>query len=572
MSAPSEEEIARAKLDKLSLYTSESRGNDETGDGSADNPFKTVQRAVKQSVELKNENVDVFMDPKEGEIAGDGGKYVQVPKTQVKKIRKTCVRDTYKTDKPVVDVEAKKAEEEARTEKNLEDAKKITISLDASLPMEITKIRNCCNLRGKRVKINGWVHRLRRQGKSLMFLLLRDGSGFLQCVLNGKLCQTYDALILQTEASVTVYGTLKEVPDGKAAPGGHELVCDYWLLITNAPAGGIDHVFNAESSVSVQMDQRHLMLRGENISKIMKVRDIVVQSFRNHYHDKGYFEVTPPTLVQTQCEGGSTLFKFSYFGEEAYLTQSSQLYLETVIPALGDVYCIAQSYRAEQSRTRRHLAEYTHIEVERPFITFDELLNDLEDLIVDVVERTLANPVAAEILKELNPNLIVPKKPFKRMNYSDAIDYLKKNNITKDDGSFYEFGEDIPELPERKMTDQINEPILLCRFPAGIKAFYMSKCTENSSLTESVDVLIPGVGEIVGGSMRIWKDDELTEAFKVAGVDPAPYYWYTDQRKFGSCPHGGYGLGLERLITWICNRDHIRDTVLYPRYISRCTP
>lgn len=131
--------------------------------------------------------------------------------------------------------------------------------------------------------------------------------------------------------------------------------------------------------------------------------------------------------------------------------------METVIPALGDVYCIAQSYRAEQSRTRRHLAEYTHIEVERPFITFDELLNDLEDLIVDVVERTLANPVAAEILKELNPNLIVPKKPFKRMNYSDAIDYLKKNNITKDDGSFYEFGEDIPELPERKMTDQINE-------------------------------------------------------------------------------------------------------------------
>ncbi|XP_015791900.1 asparagine--tRNA ligase, cytoplasmic-like [Tetranychus urticae] len=570
MEAPSEAEIARAKLDKLSLYTSEKSGDDDAGDGSFENPFKTIQRAVKKSIELKNENMEVFMDAKEG--AGDE-KYMQVPKTQIKKLRKTCVRDTYKQiEKPVVDIEAKEAEEEARREKNLEDAKKIVISLDTSLPVKCVKISQCCNLRNERLQINGWVHRLRRQGKSLMFILLRDGTGFLQCVLNGKLCQTYDALLLQTEASVTVYGTLKEVPDGKAAPGGHELVCDYWSLINNAPPGGIDHVFNAESGVGIQMDQRHLMLRGENLSKIMKVRDIITRSFRDHYHEKGYFEVTPPTLVQTACEGGSTLFKFSYFGEEAYLTQSSQLYLETVIPALGDVYCMAQSYRAEQSRTRRHLAEYTHIEAERPFITFDELLDDLEDLIVDVVERTLANPVAAEILKELNPNLIVPKKPFKRMNYVDAIDYLKKHNITKEDGSFYEVGEDIPELPERKMTDQINEPILLCRFPKGIKAFYMSKCPEDRNLTESVDVLIPGVGEIVGGSMRIWKEEEMNEAFKEAGINPESYYWYADQRKFGSCPHGGYGLGLERFVTWICNRDHIRDTTLYPRYITRCTP
>lgn len=198
--------------------------------------------------------------------------------------------------------------------------------------------------------------------------------------------------------------------------------------------------------------------------------------------------MTPPTLVTGQVEGGSTLFKLNFFGEEAYLTQSSQLYLESVLPSLGDVFCIAQSYRAEQSRTRRHLAEYTHVEAERPFITFEQLLDTIEDLIIDLIERVLADPVAGQILKELNPNFKQPKKPFKRMEYADAIKYLKDNNITKETGEFYQFGEDIPEMPERKMTDKINEPIMLTKFPAGIKAFYMSKCKEDNSLTESVSI------------------------------------------------------------------------------------
>lgn len=198
-------------------------------------------------------------------------------------------------------------------------------------------------------------------------------------------------------------------------------------------------------------------------------------------------------------------------------------------------------------------------------------MDRLEDLICDVVDRVLKSPLAY-IVYELNPNFKAPERPFLRMNYSEAIEYLKENNITKDDGSFYEFGEDIPEMPERKMTDKINKPIMLCRFPAHIKSFYMQKCPEDPKLTESVDVLLPNVGEIVGGSMRTWNLEELLEGYKREGIDPSPYFWYNDQRKYGTCPHGGYGLGLERFLCWLLNRYHIREVCLYPRYLHHCKP
>lgn len=496
------------------------------------------------------------------------GKYEPAAKTQLKKIQKLWAREMHKN----AEKSKKEGEDAIKREQNLEEAKKIVIKEDPSWsPAKLIKINEGETNRGVRVKINGWVHRLRRQGKGLMFITLRDGYGFLQCVLTNQLCQAYEAVVLSTESSVRLYGTLQEVPEGKTAPGGHELNVDYWELIGLAPPGGADNILNEEAHPDVQLDNRHIMLRGENTSKILKMRSVVTQAFRSHYADRGYTEVCPPTLVQTQVEGGSTLFKMDYFGQEAYLTQSSQLYLETVIPALGDVYCIAQSYRAEQSRTRRHLAEYSHIEAECPFISFDDLLDRLEDLVVDVVDRVLKSPWA-HIVKELNPNFVPPKRPFKRMNYADAIKWLKENNVTKDDGSFYEFGEDIPEAPERKMTDTINEPIMLCRFPAGIKAFYMSKCPEDKILTESVDVLLPNVGEIVGGSMRISDSKELLEGYKSAEIDPTPYYWYTDQRVYGTTPHGGYGLGLERFLCWLLNRYHIREVCLYPRFLDRCKP
>lgn len=189
----------------------------------------------------------------------------------------------------------------------------------------------------------------------------------------------------------------------------------------------------------------------------------------------------------------------------------------------------------------------------------------------DVVDRVLGSPFGT-LVQELNPDFKRPERPFMRLAYKDAITFLKENDIRKDDGSFYEFGEDIPEAPERKMTDKINRPILLCRFPVEIKSFYMQPCTDDARLTESVDLLMPGVGEIIGGSMRMYDYDTLMKGYQREEIDPKPYYWYTDQRKYGTCPHGGYGLGLERFLTWLLGRQHIREVCLYPRFIERCTP
>lgn len=557
-------------MDKIdfdkAIYTSEKFGDDVEGDGSQTKPYKTIPQALRSSSDPATFST-IFVDIKETKEATEE-KYELISQAQLKKQRKFVEAESKKHAKNV----EKEAEDAKRREHNLDEAKKIVIQEDKSLPKaKCCKIKDLNKDTKDRVKVNAWIHRLRRQGKTLMFLVLRDGTGFLQCVINDLMCQTYDALLLSTEATVEVYGMVQAVPEGKKAPKNIELIVDFWSVIGHSPAGGADNILNEDASVDVQLDNRHMMIRGENTSKILRMRSILTQCFREHFFDRGYYECFPPTLVQTQVEGGSTLFKLKYFNEEAYLTQSSQLYLETACAALGDVFCIAQSYRAETSRTRRHLAEYTHVEAERPFIDFNDLLNTIEDLVVDTIDRVLAHR-EAHLLFEVNPEFKAPKKPFKRMLYSEAIVFLKENNITKDDGTFYEFGEDIPEAPERKMTDMINEPIFLIKFPAEIKSFYMQRDPEDLRLTESVDLLLPNVGEIVGGSMRNTDYEGLSESFKKNGIDPEPYYWYLDQRKYGTFPHGGYGLGLDRFLTYMLNRYHIRDVCFYPRFIERCRP
>eukprot|EP01080_Neovahlkampfia_damariscottae_P011508 gene11508-4672_t len=561
-------------------------------------------------------------ETKPTESTVEGGEK-KISKQELKRLKKAAEQEE-KKKKNEEERLRKEAEKKKAHELKLQEAAKKSFKEDETLPKaERLTVDELGKKVGSRVKVFGWVHRLRVQ-KTAIFVVLRDGTGFLQCVLSGILCETLDALNLTLESSIFICGTLKK--DEKQI-GGVELQADYWELIGTAP----ELPFNSEALPDVLLDNRHLVVRGEKTSSILKLQGIMLKAFRDHFWDRKYSEVTPPTLVQTQCEGGSTLFDLKYFDEKAYLTQSSQLYLETVIASLGKVYCIAKSYRAEKSKTRRHLTEYTHLEAELPFIDFEDLLESLEDLICDISQRVM-DMAKDEVLK-LNPDFKVPSRPFKRMKYSDCIKFCKEEHIYKEKKTFeledviavdtkgfvlevkdkvttvkevniikvigeskfkkmkqpelveackkkeiykelinFEYGDDIPDAPEREMVAKFGEPTFMTHFPVVMKSFYMKRDPTDTTLTESVDVLIPGVGEIVGGSMRIHDFEELMEGYKREEISPDPYYWFTDQRKYGTNPHGGYGLGVSRFMMWMFNIDHIRETELYPRYMGRCKP
>lgn len=573
--------------EKPSIYIDDAVGQDsDAADGSQAKPFKTLSFAYLQHTDQAQYLI------KNADKAEDEPDWKPAAKAALKKAANYADAQRKKASKEKELVLRQQKEQEER-DHALEEAKKIVITEDLSLPKavkidlgetrpEIVKLGSGDRTkevdysspdRGTRVRVFGRVHRERKQ-KGLAFITLRDGHGYMQCVLTGPLAKTYDAITLTRETSMMITGELWEVPAGNHAPNDRELHADYFEILGKAP-GGDDAITNkvqAKGDAQTLLDMRHLVLRGETASAVLIVRDAVEFAFNVKYHELGYVKVSPPALVQTQVEGGSTLFEFNYYNEKAYLTQSSQLYLETAIPFAGNVYCIEKSFRAEKSLTRRHLSEYTHVEAELDFITFDELLVHLEDLICSVLSHVLANPRIAAMLQELNPDFVMPERPFMRMRYSDAITWLQEHNIPNENDQPHEFGDDIAEAAERRMTDIINRPIFLTHFPAEIKAFYMPRDKDDNRVTESVDCLMPGVGEIVGGSMRIYDYDELMAGYKREGIDPAAYYWYTDQRRYGTSPHGGYGLGLERFLAWLCKQHTVRDTCLYPRYMGRCRP
>ncbi|KAH8769768.1 asparaginyl-tRNA synthetase-like protein [Hyaloscypha finlandica] len=479
---------------------------------------------------------------------------------------------------------AQEEEKEKARLKHLDEAKKIVLEENPSLPkaVKITIAHKDVELgegdiKGTRIKVSGRIHRLRQQ-KQATFITLIDGYGHLQCVLSGDLTKTYDALTFAQGTSLTLFGEMRKVLAGQSAPDNRELHVDYYKVWGRSPsdAEAITNKVSAQQDQweAAMLDQRHLVLRGDVASSVMKVRSAVEWAFAKAYKELRFTKISPPAFVQTQVEGGSTLFELDYYGEKTYLTQSSQLYLETGIPSLGNVYCIEKSFRAEKSLTRRHLSEYTHVEAELDFIDFDDLLDHLEEMISRVITTIMEDKEIAGYIKELNPEFKAPMRPFKRMRYSDAIDWLNAQDppILNEEGNPHVFGDDIAEAAERRMTDIINLPIFLTHFPVEIKAFYMKKDPADLRVTESVDVLMPGVGEIVGGSMRMEGYDELMEAYKREGISPKEYYWYTEQRKYGTSPHGGYGLGLERFIAWICKQHSVRTCCLYPRFMGRCKP
>ncbi|CAI5760443.1 unnamed protein product [Candida verbasci] len=537
------------------LYVNEKLGKDiVTTTGTKDDPFATSPFALFSTGQL-DAKILIYKD--------EENDYVEISASGLKKAKKGVEGLKKKAEKAKTTI--------AKVESKFEDLK---ITEDTSLPaankIKLDKIQENID---QRVQICGWIHRLRIQ-KSLGFITLRDGSGFIQCVVTGDLAKAKQTQELTLESTLIIKGQINKLPEGKSAPNGVELKVDYYEIVGLAP-GGEDAFTNKVqegADPSLLLDNRHLTLRGETLSAVMKVRAAFLKSIRRFFDEEGLTEVTPPCMVQTQVEGGSTLFKMDYYGEEAYLTQSSQLYLETCLPALGDVYCIQESFRAEKSHTRRHLSEYTHIESELAFLTFDDLLSHLERLLTKTIQYVLADKVAGPLIKQLNPNFVAPKMPFKRMEYIHALDWLNEHGILNEDGEKFKFGDDIAEAAERKMTDTINEPILLIRFPVEIKSFYMKKCEDDERVTESVDVLMPNVGEVTGGSMRSYDLDELLAGFTREGLDKDAYYWFIQQRVYGSCPHGGYGLGTERILAWLCDRFTVRDCSLYPRFSGRCKP
>ncbi|CAA9957202.1 cytoplasmic asparaginyl-tRNA synthetase [Pyrenophora teres f. maculata] len=573
---------------EATYYIDEDVGHDtadQTGDESL--PYKTLGFAV-----LTRGDNHKFLTRKsvtgevaEGADASSRLEWKEVAKSAMKKAVNYAKTQKKKAEKEQGQL-ASRMKEEADRNKVLDEAKKVVIEEDSSLPQAV-KIKlddtdpkkitlgDGKDTKGTRVRVFGRVHRERRQ-KDVMFVTLRDGYGYMQVILTGNLAKTYDALTLTRETSMEILGELRQIPAGAHAPNDRELHADYYRIHDGwKAAGGDDAITNRvskDTEHATLLDLRHLTLRGETASKVMIVRDAVEFAFNQVYKEMRLRKVSPPALVQTQVEGGATLFKFGYYNEEAYLTQSSQLYLETCLPSMGDVYCIEKSFRAEKSLTRRHLAEYTHIEAELDYINFDDLLTHLEEVMCRVLEVTMADPVVKQYIMDLNPEFQLPERPFKRMKYQDAIDWLVEHNIPNEDGEPHKFGDDIAEAAERRMTDIINRPIFLTHFPTEIKAFYMLKDKDDARVTESVDCLMPGVGEIVGGSMRMDNYDELMAAFAREQIDPAAYYWYTDQRKYGSSPHGGYGLGLERFLAWLCKQHTVRDCCLYPRYFGRCKP
>jgi asparaginyl-tRNA synthetase len=518
--------------DKPTIYIDEEKGIDtESATGTEQSPYKSVQHAFLQHADAVQYQVRKSAEDPEWKPAAKAAlkkaaNYADAQKKKAGKEKELAIR--------------LQKEEEDR-QKVLEEAKKIQITEDSSLP-EAKKIkldnkdvqlRGAGVDKGSRVRVFGRVHRYRQQ-KGLVFITLRDGYGFMQCILQGDLAKSYDAITLQRESSMEIVGELAQVPEGAHAPDNRELHADYFKVLFKAPGGdeAITNKVQAKGDAQTLLDLRHLTLRGEVASNVMFVRDAVEFAFHQVYREVRCRKVSPPALVQTQVEGGATLFKFDYYGEPAFLTQSSQLYLETVLPSMGDVYCIEKSFRAEKSLTRRHLSEYTHVEAELDFITFDDLLVHLEEVMCRVIEITMSDPKIAAIIKDLNPEFTMPQRPFMRMKYSEAIDWLVEHNIPNEEDQPHKFGDDIAEAAERRMTDIINKPIFLTHFPVEIKAFYMQKDKEDRRVTESVDCLMPGVGEIVGGSMRMDDYDELMAAYEREGIDPKPYYWYIDQRRY----------------------------------------
>ena len=426
-------------------------------------------------------------------------------------------------------------------------------------------IENLADYVGKEVTLRGWLYNKRSSGK-LIFLLLRDGTGLLQCVVfKGNLSEDLfnSADSLTQESSFEVTGTVKK--DDRAV-GGFELDVSDLKIISLAQEYPITP---KEHGVEFLIDHRHLWLRSIKQTAILRIRHRIVKAIRDFFDERGFILLDTPIITPNACEGTSTLFETEYFDlGKAYLTQSGQLYAEAGAMALGRVYTFGPTFRAEKSKTRRHLTEFWMVEPEAAFFDLNDDMDLAEDFLEYIVQSVLRDRrQELKVLERDTSFLESVKKPFPRISYTEAVEILKKKGIA------FEWGNDFGGADETVISSEFDRPVMIHRYPAAIKAFYMKRDPENPKLALALDVLAPeGYGEIIGGSQREDDLNVLLQRIKEHNLPQKYFEWYLDLRRYGSVPHAGFGLGLERTVAWLCGIEHIRETIPFPRMIYRNTP
>jgi asparaginyl-tRNA synthetase len=418
---------------------------------------------------------------------------------------------------------------------------------------------------GEDVTIHGWLSNRRSSGK-IHFLIIRDGTGFIQAVMSKASVgdQMFAAADhLSQETSISVTGTVRA--DARAR-GGFE------LDVTHLEVHGGSHDFPItpkEHGVDYLMDRRHLWIRSERQAAILRVRHEVVNAVRDFLNQQGFILCDTPIFTPAACEGTSTLFPVQYFDDAtAFLTQSGQLYNEANAMALGKVYCFGPTFRAEKSKTRRHLTEFWMVEPEMAYATLDDVIDLAERLITAVIARVLeARGSELALLERDVAPLQAVRTPFPRLRYDEAARLLQEKGLP------FQYGTDLGGTDETVLSEQFDRPVCITHYPTAVKAFYMKPDPERPDTALCVDILAPeGYGEIVGGGQRLDDLDLLLQRLEEHGLPQEAFEWYVDLRRYGTVPHGGFGMGIERLVAWICKLEHVRETIPYPRMLYRLYP
>ncbi len=440
------------------------------------------------------------------------------------------------------------------------------------------RIENVAQHVGEEVRIQGWLYNRTDKGK-LQFLQVRDGSGFVQCVVFKKEVpeEVFEtARRLTQESSLIVTGVVRQDDRAPGVPGGYEIGVTGLEVIQLAQDYPIQP---KEHGVDFLMDHRHLWIRSRRQWAVLRVRATVIRAIRDWLDDHGFINMDTPILTPAACEGTTTLFETDYFGEPAYLTQSGQLYNEANIYAFGRVYCFGPTFRAEKSKTRRHLTEFWMVEPEIAFCDLDQLMEIEEQFVSYIVQRCLKERSAELALLGRDTSLLEKvEPPFPRISYDEALEILAEVREQTEDPQLkellkIEWGEDFGSPHETELTKRFDKPVFVYGYPTIAKAFYMEPWPGRPEITKSVDLLAPeGYGEITGGSERISDPDLLLKRLEEWNLPREAFEWYIDLRKYGSVPHSGFGLGVERTVTWICGLNHLRETIPFPRMLKRVYP